>query len=114
MRERAKHSATEVVTFPIEVDISNAPYAASWLLETLERHPQVVIADMSLTEFCDSSGIRILLLASKRMAEQGTELRIALGSPRVRRTMVFADADNMLRLYPDLEAALAGQPRRTG
>ena len=105
MREPAEQCVTEVVTFPIEVDISNAPYAATWLLETLERHPEVVIADMSLTEFCDSSGVRILLVASKRMAEHGTELRIALPSPRVRRTIVFADADNMLRLYPDMEAA---------
>jgi anti-anti-sigma factor len=110
MREPAERSATQIVAFPVEVDLCNAPYAATWLLETLEKRPRVVIADMSVTKFCDTSGIRILLLANRRMAEQGTELRIVLPSPVVRRTIHVADVKNVLRLYPDLAAAQAGQP----
>jgi anti-sigma B factor antagonist len=99
--------ASEVVTLPVELDITNSGQTGARLLAALETHPEVVIADMSMTEFCDSSGIRSLVLASKSMADNGAELRIVLSSPDVRRILHVVGADEILRLYPDIPAAMA-------
>jgi anti-sigma B factor antagonist len=110
MGEPARDSlanAAEVVTLPVELDITNSSQAEARLLAALETHPEVVIADMSRTEFCDSSGIRSLVLASKNLADSGVELRIVLASPDVRRILHVVGADKVLLLYPDIPTALA-------
>jgi anti-sigma B factor antagonist len=100
----------EIVALPREVDISNAPRIGSELLGAFGPRATVVIADMSLTEFCDSSGIRHLLIANDAASARGCELRLALPSPSVLRVMQTLGIDRMLRIYPSLEEALAGKP----
>ena len=56
----------EIVAFPPEVDINNAACFGVELLAALRPGVAVVIADMTLTEFCDSSGMRHLLIANHR------------------------------------------------
>jgi anti-sigma B factor antagonist len=102
-------SAPEIVTFPVELDISNSAHARSRLMEALEAHPPVIIADLSRTEFCDTMGIRCLILASKRMAQEGTELRVVVPSPHIRRVMGILGIERVLPLYTDIAAALSGR-----
>src|SRR5271165_3105595 len=51
----------EIVTRPAEIDTTNAHAVGDQLRAALRRGVPVVIADMSATAFCDSSGIRQLL-----------------------------------------------------
>jgi anti-sigma B factor antagonist len=104
----------EIVTLPVEVDIGNAGNIQAELTAALHSGPLVLIADMSMTEFCDSCGIRCLLEASDRAAAAGGELRVVIPSSAVRRTMHVIGADQVLRLYPDLGAAMTGTPGTRG
>lgn len=100
----------EIVALPRELDIGNAPRVGRELLGAFGPRATVVIADMSLTEFCDSSGIRHLLIANDAASARGCELRVVLPSPSVLRVMQTLGVDRMLRIYPSLGEALAGKP----
>src|SRR3984957_20670782 len=71
---------------------------------------ETVIADLSATEFCDSSGARALLTAHRRAAAAGGELRAAIPAAAVRRAMSLLALDTILNIYPGLAEALAGGP----
>ena len=100
----------EIVVFPVEADITNSGTLGQDLLSALRPGVSLVIADLSATEFCDTSAIRDLLFASNHATCTGAELRVVVCSPAVRRAMEILGADQMLRLYPDLSSALARVP----
>jgi anti-sigma B factor antagonist len=104
----------EIVTLPREVDISNARRLGRDLLGAFGPRATVVIADMSLTEFCDSSGIRHLLIANDAAMAWGGELRVVVPSPAVLRVMEITGVDQVLRIYSSLGEALTGAALRRG
>ena len=67
-----------VVPLPAEIDITNAGEVSGRIGAALEPGPATVIADLTATTFCDSSGVRHLLLAHRRAAASGTQLRFAV------------------------------------
>ena len=64
----------------------------------------VVVADMTATSFCDSTGLRALALAHKRAAAPNTELRLVITSGDVLRVMAITQLDTVLRIYRSLDA----------
>jgi anti-sigma B factor antagonist len=100
----------EIVTLPGEVDINNAPRLGRELLGAFGPRVTVVIADMSLTEFCDSTGIRHLLTANDAAIARGSELRVVVRCPAVLRVMQTVGVDRILRIYSSLGEALSGNP----
>ena len=77
------------------------------------RH-SVVIIDMSATRFCDCAGARAIVLAHKRAAEGGAELRLVVTAEPVRRIFGLLGADRLLDLYPSVEEAHGAMPGRAG
>jgi anti-sigma B factor antagonist len=65
---------------------------------------------MTATTFCDSTGVRLLVLAHQLAAIHGTELRLLLqpGDP-VLRTMKVLGVDAVLPIYHRLDDALSGR-----
>jgi anti-sigma B factor antagonist len=96
----------EIVALPEEIDIANAQQVGAELCTAFRPGVAVVIADMTRTTFCDSSGIRHLLVASDRAAATGAELRLAIGSTTVLRILGTTGVDQVLKIYPSLQAAL--------
>jgi hypothetical protein len=70
-----------------------------------------VIADMTATTFCDSSGVRLLVMAHEEAAATGVDLRLVVPSVNVLRTLALIGADWLLPIYPSLEDALGPEPR---
>lgn len=103
-------SLPEIVAFPDEVDITNAEAIGSQVTAAIGTGVAVVIADMTRTVFCDSSGVGCLLLASRQAAAAGAELRLVVESGTVLRILRTIGADLLLRIYPTLQAALNGAP----
>jgi anti-sigma B factor antagonist len=98
-----------VVVLPAEIDIANADQVEDQLAAACA--PGVaVIADLSATTFCDSSGARALLTAHQRASAAGGELRAAIPAAPVRRAMSLLALDTILHIYPGLDEALAGGP----
>jgi anti-sigma B factor antagonist len=97
-----------LVTLPAEIDMANAARIGEQLAAAFAPGVGVVIADMTATTFCDSVGIGMLLLACRRAAAVGTELRLLLPCPRVLTVMKIIGVDAVLPIYLSLEQALAG------
>ncbi len=94
-----------VVSAPEEIDISNAAEFRS-ALQSAAGHPMIV-ADLSSTEYCDSSGLNVLVRALRRAQEQGGELRLVAGTSAVLRILNVTGVGKILKVYANLEDALA-------
>ena len=97
-----------VVPLPAEIDMANADDIGQQLAAAFTPGVRVVIADMTATTFCDSTGINTLLRASRRATANGSELRVLRPCPRVLRVMEVLGVDALLAIYCTLEEALAG------
>src|SRR5207247_7682241 len=106
----SQHLPAVVIALPAETDMANAAEVGRQLGSAVEPGVKTVIADMTATTFCDSSGISMLVRAHKQAVANGTELRLVAASPAVLRTLTLAGLDQLLPIYPSLSQALAARP----
>ena len=99
-----------VVTLPAEIDFANASALSAQLTAVLCPGVSAVIADMTATRFCDSAGIRMLILASEYAVAHDSELRLLAPDQAVVRTMTIMGVDKLLSTYPTLDQAVASDP----
>ena len=100
-------SGVPVVMAPEEIDITNAPDLRSALLQAAANGPGTLVADLTRTRFCDSSGLHTLLAAHKRAQAEGGELLLVIPSPAVLRVFAITTVDRMIPNFTSLEEALA-------
>jgi anti-sigma B factor antagonist len=96
-----------VIRLPAEIDATNAGRIGDQLDSAFASGAATVIADMTATTFCDSSGARELALAHNKAAAGGIELRIVMPSADVRRIFQLTGLDQVLAIYPGLAAGSA-------
>ena len=66
------------LALPTEIDITNSLDACVQLCAAIDDGAQLIIADMTLTGFCDTSGFRMLLAVREIAYDRGTEFRIVM------------------------------------
>ena len=101
-----------VVELPAEVDISTADQLREELLSIIEEGTAVTVVDMSQTTFCDSGGVRAVVLAHRKAAASGVELRLVIASSAVRQVFSIIGAERLAELHTDLASALTPVPGR--
>jgi len=99
-------SGVPVVAAPEEIDITNSPDLRSALLAAAAGGPGTLVADMTRTRFCDSSGLHTLLAAHKRAQAEGGELRLVIPDAAVLRVFALTGIDRMIPNFTSLEGAL--------
>jgi len=93
------HDDHTVVTIYGEIDLYTAPRLHSELAAVLaEGTPARLVIDMSGVEFCDSTGMNVLLSCLRRMRERGGELEIAAPRPGVRKILQVTGLDSVFTL----------------
>jgi anti-sigma B factor antagonist len=113
------HDDHTIVTIRGEIDLYTAPRLHSELAGLLaEDMPARVVIDMSGVEFCDSTGMNVLLSCLRRARERGGELEIAAPKPAVRKILQVTGLDSVFTLVEDTdpEGSFGAQPteaRRT-
>lgn len=95
-----------VLALPAEIDIANAEEVLADLLAAIESGSPVVVADMSMTAFCDCAGVRALLTAGSHALQAGVQVRVVAQSAPVLRTFGLTGLDAALPVYPTSSAAL--------
>jgi anti-sigma B factor antagonist len=95
-----------VVTMPAEIDVTNADRIGGELSAAIAGGAGIVVADMTDTRSCNSSGISMLVLAHRQTAANGAELRLVVLSAPVLRALKLVRMDFLLPIYPSLDAAL--------
>jgi anti-anti-sigma factor len=95
------------VAFPEHVDVSNVGQLRDRLLSVINRGATVLIADMTETVSCDHAAVDAVARAYQRAAVSGTQLRLVITTPVVRRVLSIEGLDRLVSIYPSLEAATA-------
>jgi anti-sigma B factor antagonist len=103
-----QHDEQVVITLPAEIDITISPGLQDALLAVIGRQPAMVVADMTATTFCDSSGMHAIVTAYRQAVGSGTDLRLVIRHPATRRVLELSGVDTVISIYPDLPAALSG------
>jgi anti-sigma B factor antagonist len=96
-----------VVAAPEEIDITNAPELRSALLEAAAHGHGTLVADLSRTQFCDSSGLHTLLAAHKRATAAGGDMLLVIPGNAVLRVFTITGIDRIIPNFMSLEEALA-------
>jgi anti-anti-sigma factor len=96
-----------IVAFPERVDVSNVDRLRDRLLSVINRGATVVIADMTGTLSCDHAAVDALARACQRATVSGTQFRLVVTAPVIRRVLAIEGLDRLVSIYPSLEAAAA-------
>jgi anti-sigma B factor antagonist len=103
-----------VVTTPDEIDVTNAARFRAALLAAASHRPPRIIVDMSSTEFCDSTGLNVLVRAVQQAEQAGGEIRLAGGGKALQRILAVTGVESMFGVYRSLDDALRGEPQDPG
>ena len=98
-----------VIALPEHIDVSNVGPIREKLLWAINRGAKALIADLTATISCDLAGADALVRAHQRAILSGTELRIVVTAPIVRRMLGLNGLDRLVPIYPSLEAATAAR-----
>lgn len=98
---------SEVVTAAGELDHHTAELLRTPLDEALDQGRDRLVIDCSQLEFCDSTGLNVLLGARLRAEAAGGAVHLAAMLPVVARVFEITGADAVFTVHDSLEAALA-------
>jgi anti-sigma B factor antagonist len=102
-------SGLAVVFGPAEIDVANSGQLRSALVHASAISP-VVVVDLSGTDFCDSNGLSVLVLALRRAQADGGEIRLVVRTQPVLRILAVTGVGSLFRVFATLDAALAKPP----
>jgi anti-sigma B factor antagonist len=90
-----------------EIDLYTAPRLQSELAAALASgDPARLVVDMSAVEFCDSTGMNVLLAAHRRATEQGGSLELAGPRPAVRKILQVTGLETVFTVIEDPATAV--------
>jgi anti-anti-sigma factor len=99
--------SASVVRISGSVDGLTADALQTALQEQIETGGTRLVGDLSGVEYTSSAGLRALLAALKLARQKGGDLRLAAVRPTVFRVLELSGFTSILKLYPDVDAALA-------
>lgn len=92
-----------------EIDLYTAPRLHSELMSALAgAAPVQLIVDMAGVEFCDSTGMNVLLAAQRRAREGGGDLQLASPRPAIRKVLQVTGLESVFTVL-DNPASVAGK-----
>ncbi|WP_116026632.1 STAS domain-containing protein [Thermomonospora umbrina] len=94
-----------VVTATGELDLYTAPRLQTALATVLHDRAVSVVVDLSGVEFCDSTGMNVLLGAMKRLNDRGGSFELAGPRPSVRRIFQVTGLDTVFTITDGVPAA---------
>ena len=108
MSENAKPVKPVVVELPAEIDVTNSEQVYQQLVAALAPDINTVVADMTATIFCDSSGVHAIMHAFETAGARDVRLRLAISpGTSVNRVLQLIGVGRLMPVYPSLEEALA-------
>jgi anti-anti-sigma factor len=97
-----------------EIDLATAPQLQDHLLEAINDHdqPPGLILDLTKVEFCDASGLRVLVRGHRWISRRGGRLHLVCPDGQMLRILRITELTRLLPVHPSLEHALADQDAR--
>jgi anti-sigma B factor antagonist len=100
----ASQGGHAVVSVYGEVDLYTAPRLQTELAALVRDGVSRLVVDLSGVEFCDSTGMNVLLSAMKRMREHGGSLELAAPRSAVRRILQVTGLDTVFSVHDAVPA----------
>jgi len=99
-----------VVAAPEEIDAANVAGLRTALLDAAAHGTGRLVVDMSRTQFCDSSGLNVLVRAHRRAQTEGGEVLLVISAAAVLRILALTGIDRVIPQCASLDEALAQAP----
>ena len=95
--------------FPLEgeIDLHVSPGIATSLKSMIADKPKQLVVDLSRVTYIDSSGLAVLIETMQSMNGYGGKFSLAGLQEGVRPIFEIARLDQVFRIYPDVDSALA-------
>ena len=90
-----------------EIDLHVSPRIAAALAAMIDEKPKQLVVDLSQVSYIDSSGLAVLIEAMQNMAQHDGMFALAGLQDGVRPIFEIARLDQVFRIFPDVESALA-------
>ena len=90
-----------------EIDLHVSPSIAASLKELTKEKPPQVVVDLSRVNYIDSSGLAVLIEGMQTVMGYGGKFSLAGLQESVRPIFEIARLDQVFRIFPDVDAALA-------
>ena len=103
-------SGLPVVRGPAEIDITNAGQLRAALLAAAAQGHATIVVDLGETAFCDTAGLQVLVLAHRRAAAEGGELRLVVRAATLLRLFDLTGVDHVIPSFTTLERAVSDLP----
>jgi anti-anti-sigma factor len=104
--EVVQHGHTAVFTPAGELDHHTADLLSEPLGAAMDAGTRRLVVDCSRLEFCDSTGLNVLLSARLRAEADGGSVHLAAMRPTVARVLEITGADAVFVLHDSLDQAL--------
>lgn len=95
-----------VLAAPEEIDITNAQELRADLLGAVAHGHETLVADLTQTRFCDSSGLHALLSAHRRARDAGVEVVLVISGTDAPRVFEIIGVDQLIPTFTGLDEAL--------
>jgi len=92
----SEQGTTTTIELAGDWDLTDHDAASAAVVRALERGPECVVLDLSGVSFIDSSGIHVVVGATKRCAEQNVHMVIIPGPPQVHRVFEICQLTTVL------------------
>ena len=76
--------------------------------ELLKKDQKKVVFDISGLEYCDSSGVGMMVSSLTKLRKAGGELKMAGANPRIQRILKMTGVDSLMPMYGSVTEAAAG------
>jgi anti-sigma B factor antagonist len=107
MGDQAAPNVPVVVALPAEIDVTNSEEVYEQLVAAFAPGVGTVIADMTSTAFCDSSGVHAIMHAYESAAARGGRMLLAVSpATSVRRVLELIGVGRLMPVYTSLQEAL--------
>ena len=107
LETEALPSGIHVLTVSGEIDLFTAPDVRAAASAALDEGAQRIVVDLADVRFLDSTGLGVLIGIMKRLRPAGGSLAIVNTNPATATTFSITGLDDVLRIVPTRDAALA-------
>ena len=101
-------AGAQVVAIEGSLDTNTSPAAQDALSDLIADGAETIVADFAKVEYISSAGLRILLVAAKKLKAVGGEMRLCNLNPLVQEVFDISGFGVMFQVYGSRDAALAG------
>ena len=103
----ARQHRPNVLPLEGDIDLHVSPAVTASLNAMIEKKPELIVIDLSRATYIDSSGMAALILAMQEVEAYGGKFILTGLSETVRSIFEISRLDQIFRIFPDVDAALA-------